>query len=104
MFGSARDQFVRFKIRKTVQTIAVLLLVAVLFVIIGRNVIGPLYFRYSIHASNTEKERQLLYKLNHQALALELREFAKQHRWNSAQRTSRFDYYHASDVEVPASL
>ena len=69
------------------------------------RVVAPaFYFAYTIHRQIGEKERQLLYRTNHRVLASELRNFAKVHKWSSPQKSEGFDYFRATDHDVPPDL
>ena len=85
--------------------ILILTLIAVAALAFAARVIVPsLYFAYTIHRQIGEKERQLLYRINHKILASELRDFAKVHRWNFPHKFEGFDYFRATDRDVPPSL
>jgi hypothetical protein len=50
-----------------------------------------------------EEERELLYNINHEVLASELRSFANQKRWSKTVPSADSDCFHKSDP-LPASL
>lgn len=70
----------------------------------ARIFVPPLYFAYTIHHQIGEKERQLLYGINHKVFASELRDFAKAHRWSFPRQAEGFDYFRATDPDVPPEL
>ncbi len=82
----------------------VTVVVAAALGVAGRVVVPPLYFAYTIHRQIGEKERQLLYRINHKVFASELRDFAKVHRWNFPREPEGFDYFRATDPGVPPEL
>jgi hypothetical protein len=83
---------------------ATVLILIALVLLAGRFVGPPIYFFYSMHQYTRNKERQLLYELNHQAFAIELRRFADDRRWSQSHIHSSIDSYHISDPAVPEVL
>jgi len=70
----------------------------------GRVIVPPLYFAYTMHRQMDDKERQLLYRINHKVFASELRNFANEHRWSFPHESDGFDYFRATDPNVPPDL
>jgi len=69
-----------------------------------RDIVGPLWFAHDIRHLNEEKERFLLYGVNRQALAAELRDFAARTRWNADRHSPEFDYFTTRDAVMPVEL
>jgi hypothetical protein len=90
--------------RKSLFFIAAMLLIAIGLLLAGRYIVPPLYFSYEVHRGTVEKERQLLYKLNHQSFAIQVRDFAESNDWKGAHVGFGFQYYLKSDPEVPEPL
>lgn len=86
----------------TIVTVSVIAVAALAFAV--RVIVPPLYFAYTMHRQIGEKERQLLYRINHKVFASELRDFAKAHRWSSPREPEGFDYFRATDPDVPPDL
>jgi hypothetical protein len=70
----------------------------------ARVVVPPLYLAYTVHSLNVTKEKQLLYHLNHEVLASEIREFGSANGWRGAHKGLGFDYFLKGDPEVPEHL
>ena len=72
--------------------------------VVGRIIVPPLYFAYAMHREIGERERQLLYRINHKVFASELRDFARVHRWNFPSESEGFDYFRGTDPDVSPEL
>src|ERR1051325_10206543 len=69
-----------------------------------RTVLIPIYFVHGLRNSIVEKERQLLYSVDHEAFASEARKFATDERWRNNVVDSQGDFFKGSDVTLPAAL
>jgi len=93
-----------FSSRKTILIVFAVAISILLLVLAGRWCLGPLYFSYTIHGLNMAKEKQLLYQIDHEELASELRDFANANGWRGRHKSFDFEYYLKGDPEVPEPL
>ena len=63
---------------------------------------GPLYFVYEVDKTIKAKQKQILYGLDHETVAKELRKLGSETRWKKrANNHDRFDYYAGDDPALP---
>lgn len=65
---------------------------------------GPLYFVYEMDKSIKAEQKQILYGLDHEIVAKELRKFGAETRWGKPTSANRFDYYKGDDPALPVVL
>jgi hypothetical protein len=85
-------------------TFLILALFAILGVsalVVSKYLFPPLYLAYKIRRLSTDKERQLLYKLNADVLASEVRKLGDANGWKGAHQGLGFDYFLKDDPQVP---
>jgi len=64
----------------------------------------PLALVYELIRTIPREERRILYGVDHETLAKELRKFAAQERWNNPNKSETPDFFHGNDPRLPASL
>jgi hypothetical protein len=89
--------------RRKVRIIVIVALAIIAVVICARIPWGTLAFASVTNRMDREEERQLLYNVNHEVLASELRKFANDQRWSKPVANSDSDCFNKSDP-IPASL
>ena len=63
---------------------------------------GPAYFSHILKVQNTDKEKQILYEVDHTVVAATLRRFATEHNWGNSNGSPK--YYKNTDPRVPIAL
>jgi hypothetical protein len=64
----------------------------------------PITFPYRAKSVILKREREILYQLDHEAVASELRHFALGQRWSKVKNGSKFDFFYGTDAAIPHSL
>lgn len=64
----------------------------------------PIYFAYKMASEIPERERKILYHVDHRSLAANLRKFAAERKWNNPDRRSQSDFFYGDDSALPAAL
>jgi hypothetical protein len=90
--------------RKGVLVVASLATLGLSTLVISKYFFPPLYLTYKIHQLSTDKERQLLYKLNPDLVASEVRKFGDANGWKGAHQGLGFEYFVQNDPQVPEVL
>ena len=80
--------------------VSVALLVLIVIYVVWRGTSGM----FIMHRLVLERERQLLYDIDHRTLASELRKFANEQRWSRSVRNADPDAFGTSNPATPASL
>jgi len=78
-----------------------LVLVAVIVIYVGWRGMSGMFI---MHRLVLERERQLLYGIDHKTLASELRKFASEQRWSRSIRNADPDAFGTSNPATPAAL
>jgi len=60
-----------------------------------------LYFVYELDKTIKGKQKLILYGLDHEIIANELRKFGSETRWSRPTSINRFDYYEGEDPALP---
>jgi hypothetical protein len=89
--------------RKTLITLTLTLL-SILAVICVGIFWRPLAFAFATSRMDREEQRELLYNVNHEVLAAELRKFATEERWSRQGSGSEPTLVNANDPRLPAAL
>ena len=92
---------------KTIKTAAISVTLAILTISIGLLILlrAPLYFVYKMRARIPESERKILYHVDHKQLAIELRKFAIEQRWNKLEKKeAKADFFYGDDQRLPDSV
>lgn len=88
--------------------ILVLALAGILLITFGwfaiQVVFIPIYVIHSFRNSITQREKEILYTLDHEALASELRQFAATERWNKDVVDAEGDFFRGDEPGVPTCL
>src|SRR5206468_1454199 len=64
----------------------------------------PIFLVYRLSRIIPNEERRILYHVDHNALAVELRRFAAEQRWNSPNKSKPADFFYGDDPKLPDSL
>ncbi|HSI12115.1 MAG TPA: hypothetical protein VK961_08730 [Chthoniobacter sp.] len=65
---------------------------------------GPLSFVFGLDRSIAERQKIILYQIDHPSLAVLLRDFAARQRWSAAQPPQDSAFLYADDPAVPPAL
>jgi hypothetical protein len=64
----------------------------------------PIALAYSAARDIPSEEKRILYRIDHKALAQELRRFAALERWNNPNRPETADFFYGDDPKLPDSV
>ena len=90
--------------RRKILIALMLTLLSVLAVIFVGSLWRPLAFAFATSRMDREEERELLYNVNHEILAAELRKFAIEERWSKQDGSSEPMLVNANDPRLPTAL
>jgi hypothetical protein len=62
------------------------------------------FLLYEMVRTIPREERRVLYQMDHAALAIELRRFAAERRWNNPIKSTTSDFFYGNDSKLPEQL
>jgi hypothetical protein len=84
--------------------IAVIAMLSLLICATTYVVMRPLRFLHGLRSYSTEREKHIIYDVNHEILALELRQFATEWRWRRVGQRAGPDIFWVNDDRIPPHL
>jgi hypothetical protein len=93
---------------KTVKTAALTAVVMIVGILLAFAIFfwRPIFLIYSMIREVPVKEKALLYKTEHEQLAVALRRFAAEQRWNNPEKenSQQRDFFYGDDQNLPAAV